>query len=127
MKVLPFESVIAEHLGDPKFRAEWERTALARAVAARLVAYRAEYRLSQRALAERLGVRQPVVARLELGEHNPSLDTLRRLSEALGMEFLVHISPTPPRPEPWPDPPPSARTVVEAARSERSATLVAVR
>ncbi len=71
----------------------WERTALARAVAVRLVAHRAEHGLSQTALARELGMKQPAVARLEIGETNPSIETLRRLSSRLGLEFLLHIAP----------------------------------
>jgi hypothetical protein len=43
----------------PKFRAEWERTALARAVAEAVIRYRAEHGLSQTALARVLGWSQP--------------------------------------------------------------------
>jgi transcriptional regulator with XRE-family HTH domain len=56
------------------------------------VAYRAEHRLTQTALAQRLGMRQPAVARLEAGDHNPSFRTLIRLAAALGVEFTLHIS-----------------------------------
>jgi transcriptional regulator with XRE-family HTH domain len=85
--------IIADQLADPEFRAYWERTALARAVALRVIAYRAEHGLSQTALGRRLGMSQPAVARLEAGERQPTLDTLVRLSEALGIEFLVDIRP----------------------------------
>ena len=54
--------VLEEMLADPQFRAEWERTALARVVAEAVTAYRAEHRLSQSALAQLLGWSQPVVA-----------------------------------------------------------------
>jgi transcriptional regulator with XRE-family HTH domain len=37
-------------------------------------------------------MRQPAVARLEAGDHNPSFRTLIRLAEALGVEFRLHIS-----------------------------------
>ncbi len=80
-------------LEDPEFRAEWERTAVARAVAARLVAYRAEHGFSQSALARQLGMQQPAIARLEAGEHNPSFDTLARLSSALSISFKIEITP----------------------------------
>ena len=43
--------------------------------------------LSQRALAERAGTTQSVVARIELGETSPTLRTLVRLVEAAGFEF----------------------------------------
>ena len=87
------DKVNARQLKDPAVRAEWERTAVARAVAARLVEYRVEHALSQTALARQLGMKQPAVARLEAGEHNPSFDTLTRLSSALGIEFHITVTP----------------------------------
>jgi|SRR5450759_4147672 transcriptional regulator with XRE-family HTH domain len=89
------EEVLAEHLdADPEYRREWERTALARAVAVKVVTYRAEHGLSQTALAGRLKMSQPAVARLESGEHNPTFPTLLRLSDAMGIELAIDISPT---------------------------------
>jgi DNA-binding XRE family transcriptional regulator len=88
------EELLAEDLAsDPGFRAAWERTALARAVAIAIVRYRGEHGLSQRALAERVGMSQPQVARLELGEYNPRVETLLRLSSRLGLEFTIEIQP----------------------------------
>jgi transcriptional regulator with XRE-family HTH domain len=88
------DQVLAEELRDPEFRAEWERTTVARAVALRVLAYRTEHELSQRALAAKLGMSQPQVARLEAGEHNPTIDTLARLAEALDTEFVIDVHPS---------------------------------
>ncbi len=44
-------------------------------------------------LAKKLGIKQPAVARLEAGEKNPTWETLARLSEKLGIEFVVAIVP----------------------------------
>ena len=88
------DQLIAEQLRtDPEFRAEWERTAFGRAVAVAVIRYRAEHDLSQRDLADRLGMKQPQVARLELGEVNPSIDTLMRISSQLGIEFTIDVRP----------------------------------
>jgi transcriptional regulator with XRE-family HTH domain len=87
------DEILQEELQDPEFRAEWERTALARAVALAVVRYRGDHRLSQRNLAERLGMKQPQVARLELGEVNPSMETLMRISAQLGIEFTIDVRP----------------------------------
>lgn len=87
------EEVLAKQLRDADFRREWERTAVARAVAVKVVAYRAEHGLSQRALAQRLGMTQPQVARLEAGEHNPTIDTLAHLAQTLDVEFAIDIHP----------------------------------
>jgi transcriptional regulator with XRE-family HTH domain len=88
------DELIAEQLRtDPEFRAEWERTALARAVAVAIVRYRTKRGISQRELADLLGMKQPQVARLELGEVNPSIDTLVRISAKLGIEFTIDVRP----------------------------------
>ena len=87
------DELLAEQLKDPDFRKEWERTALARAVALRLVRYRAERNLSQSALAELLDMKQPQVARLERGAVNPELDTLLRLAGALDIEITIDVRP----------------------------------
>jgi transcriptional regulator with XRE-family HTH domain len=123
-RYLRAEDVLAEELRDPAFRAEWERTALARAVALRVLGYRVEHGLSQTALAQRLGLPQSAITRLELGEHTPSIETLRRLSDGLGMEFLLHVAPTT-RPPHWHLPPSPAGSVVERAQSEQSSVLAA--
>lgn len=93
------DELLRKELADPRFRAEWERTALARAVATEVVRYRGRHRLTQKSLAERLGVRQPQVARLESGEHNPSIETLARLASVMDVEFNIDIRPRGRRPK----------------------------
>ena len=90
------EQVLAEDLRDPEFHQEWIRTAPARAVAVQVAAYRAEHNLTQSELARRLGMKQPAIARLEAGEHAPTLETLERLSRGLGVEFHIDITPKAP-------------------------------
>ena len=88
------DEVLAAALdADPEFAAEWERLALARMVAARLIAYRSESGLSQRELAKRLGVSQPRVVELESGEKNPQIETLFKITSATGLEFAISIAP----------------------------------
>ena len=88
------DEVLAQELDrDPDFRAEWQRLGLAREVAAELVRHRSENGLSQREFAERLGVSQPRVAKLESGEHNPDVNTLVNISRATGLEFVIDIAP----------------------------------
>jgi transcriptional regulator with XRE-family HTH domain len=77
----------------PARQAAWERLALARAVANALVAYRGAHKLSQRALAVKLGVRPSVVGRLELAEHNPTIETLQHLSRGIGLRIALEVVP----------------------------------
>lgn len=89
-----FDALVAEEqLADPGFKAEWQRLAPAREFAATLLRYRAEYKMSQRALAERLGVSQPRIVKLESGEHNPEVDTIINAVRRLGIEFVLDVSP----------------------------------
>lgn len=88
------EDIAAEELLDPAVRHEHERTAFANAVAIRVIEYRAAHGISQTALAQQLGMRQPAIARLEAGEHEPSLTTLARLARGLGLDFSIDITPT---------------------------------
>ena len=87
------ELVADEMAGDPDFAAEWQRLALAREVAAELIRYRSEHELSQRALAELLGVRQPRIVDLESGERNPRIETLIDIARKTGLEFAIDIAP----------------------------------
>src|ERR1700679_2130655 len=92
-QLIPNDEVLAKELRDPVFRKEWERTALARWLAVEVAHHRAENGLSQRQLAERLGVHQPDVARMESGEHTPSLERLIRVANGLDIELMIDIRP----------------------------------
>ena len=55
-----------------------------------LIALRAERGLSQRALADRVGVKQPVIARIESGKaRNLELKTVVRIAAALGARVKI--------------------------------------
>ena len=89
-----FDALLAEEqLADPSFKAEWQRLAPAREFASTLLRYRAEHGLSQRALAERLGVSQPRIVKFESGDHNPEIDTIINAVRRLGIEFVLDVSP----------------------------------
>jgi ribosome-binding protein aMBF1 (putative translation factor) len=85
------DEIHQDDMRDLAYRREQERTRFANEVAIKVIRYRQARKLSQTALAELLGMRQPNVARLESGDHEPSLSTLARLSEALGEDFSVDI------------------------------------
>jgi DNA-binding XRE family transcriptional regulator len=79
---------------DPGFRKLWDDSAFAREVALKIVRYRADNNLTQAQLGRMIGMTQPAIARLEIGEENPTLKTLARVSAATGLEFHVSVAPT---------------------------------
>lgn len=86
-------AIAADEMKNQAVRAKYDRTAFANAVAIRVIEYRAAHGLSQTALAKLLNMRQPAIARLEAGDHEPSLTTLSRLARGLGLDFSIDITP----------------------------------
>lgn len=103
-------------------RERWERTALARAVANAIVAYRTTHRLSQQGLATKLDMKRPAISRLELGEHNPSIEMLERLTRVLGLRFIVDVGPAGRAPTALP---PDVQVVGDAIGADGTRILIA--
>lgn len=88
------DDLLAEELrDDEQLRLEWERLEFSRAIAARIIEYRARHDLSQTQLAKQLGVTQPQVHRWESGEHNVSDATLTALTR-LGIKSTKQFLPS---------------------------------
>ncbi len=80
-------------LADPETRALYEEEATKKALWLHLVEARQEDELTQMQLAERLGVTQSQVARIEKkGYEVYTLTTLRRYVQALGQDFQLEIT-----------------------------------
>ncbi|MFP3883498.1 MAG: helix-turn-helix domain-containing protein [Actinomycetota bacterium] len=58
---------------------------------ARVRAERERLGMTQSKLADKKGTTQPTIARLEAGGVKPSLDTLHRAADALGLELVVNF------------------------------------
>lgn len=99
-KPVPFDPKrYAEELSarDPEFREAYDGMADEFAALAELLRARQRAGLTQTELAARMGVSQPVVARIEgsIGsrKHAPSLATLRRYAEACGQRLVIRLEP----------------------------------
>lgn len=83
---------LAERLGSQQFLREYEEL-VEYDIAENVVRLRRHRGLTQRALAERLGTRQPAIARIEAAAANPRLGTLRELAHALGARLRILFEP----------------------------------
>jgi DNA-binding XRE family transcriptional regulator len=111
--LISFEEFLeGEFRRDPEFRAEWQRLAPARAFAVMLIRYRSDHGLTQRQLAAQLGIYQPRVAKLESGEHNPSVDTIVNAVRTLGVEFCLDVAPA------------GSRSAFVTARARKRGTVI---
>lgn len=89
---IDIDDLVEGHERDPERRAAIEegRRIVAReyyADAKGLAVLRLRRGWSQRTLAEAAGMKQPHIARLESGQNDPSLGTMRRLAKALGISL----------------------------------------
>jgi ribosome-binding protein aMBF1 (putative translation factor) len=85
------QEVVDRQREDPEFREEWDRSVFAREVAFHIVRYRADRGLTQTQLAQLVGMKQPVIARLERGEQPPSLATLAKVTAGTAIKFHLDV------------------------------------
>ena len=85
-----FDRFLNEQLKDPEFKAEWERIQPEYEIMRSLIDARIKLNLTQKELAERSGVRQSNISRIENGTASPTVATLQAL--AAGMGKRLHIS-----------------------------------
>jgi len=77
----------------PEVQEEYDRLGPRFAAISALIDARQEAGLTQRELAERIGVSQAVIARFESGENSPRVDTLARVADALDYDVEVKFTP----------------------------------
>lgn len=88
------DEVLKEFLKDEEFRKGYEEELGKLRIVHALIVLREKRGLTQTALARRMGVSQPFIAKLESGEtHNFSLETLVKLASALDSELEVRFHP----------------------------------
>jgi transcriptional regulator with XRE-family HTH domain len=77
------ESYVRQARQDPAFRAAYEDAEERHGILDKLVGLRRHRRLSQSAVAARMGVRQPTVSGFETEDSDPRLSTLQRYARAV--------------------------------------------
>jgi len=92
---MTFDEHLAEMLQDPEFRREYEALQPEYEIIRQLIGARTDQGLTQKELAQRIGIRQSNISRLESGNYNPSLAFLKKVAAGLGKQLHVEFR-TPP-------------------------------
>ena len=79
-----------------EFRKEWEDIQPEMDVIRAMVDARISQNLTQKELAERTGINQADISKLENGTRNPSLKLLKRLADGMGMTLKLEFVPKSP-------------------------------
>ena len=90
---LRWEQVRAELLSDPEAAAEYEALGPQYELISQIIDARISQGITQAQLAERTGLRQSNISRLEGGNCNPSLELVNRVARGLGMRLHIELLP----------------------------------
>lgn len=86
-----FDDYLNERLKDEKFKEEYEKLDDEYSFAIALIEARNKRKLSQKQLAEKTGMTQADISKIESGNRNLSLKTLKRLAEGLDMDLKIQF------------------------------------
>ena len=92
-KYLDFDEFFKESLKNPKLKAEYDRQQPEFALIDALIRIRREKSLTQTQLAKKIGTKQSVISRLEIGKANPTVNFLKKLAQALHTNLEIHFTP----------------------------------
>lgn len=90
-----YDDFLNEQLQDEAFKKEYENLQPEFDVIRALVEARISRNLTQKELAERTGIHQADISKLENGTRNPSVNLLKRLAEGLDMMLKIEFVPKP--------------------------------
>ena len=91
-KEFTLQDHLKELMKNPKFKKEWEDSEVEYQLGRKLIEARLKRKLSQRALAKKVGTSQAAIARIEGMDANPSVALLKRIASALGTELKISFS-----------------------------------
>lgn len=84
-----FKNYLAQQMEDPAFAAEYEAQRPEYAAIRAVIAARLACNMTQKELAEKTGIRQSNISRIENGSASPTIDTLARIAAGLGKQLKI--------------------------------------
>ena len=91
-----FRDFLKEQLKNEELKKEWEDIQPEMDVIRAMVDARISQNLTQKELADRTGINQSDISKLENGTRNPSLKLLKRLADGMGMTLKLEFIPKSP-------------------------------
>jgi transcriptional regulator with XRE-family HTH domain len=85
---MKLEEFKKELLKDPEFRKEYFKKDLRREIAYMIIEARIAKGITQEELAEKMGTKQPAIARIESGNYLPNLKFLEKAAQAIGTYLI---------------------------------------
>ena len=87
------EAALAKRMKEPGFKAEYDALEPEFAIIQAIIDARKTSGLTQQELSEKTGIAQGDISKIEKGEANPSLRTLKRLAYGMDMKLCLRFEP----------------------------------
>lgn len=88
-----FRKYLNKQLENPEFKKEWDALEPEFNMIQAMIDARKNCNMTQKELAERTGIDQSDISKIETGNANPSLSTLKRLAEGMDMVLRLEFVP----------------------------------
>ncbi len=88
-----FRSYLEKQMQDTEFKKEWDASQPEYDLIRAIVEARKTRKLTQKQLAKKTGIDQSDISKIETGNANPSLSTLKRLAEGMDMILKLEFIP----------------------------------
>ncbi len=88
-----YREFLKEKLENPEFKKEWDELEPEYQLIRTMIHARDEKNMSQRQLSDITGITQADISKMETGEANPTLQTLKRIAKGLGMRLELVFTP----------------------------------
>lgn len=84
-----FRKYLEQQMNDPEFAAEYEAMQPEYEAIRAVIAARLESHMTQKELAEKTGIRQSNISRIESGASSPTIETLARIAAGMGKHLKI--------------------------------------
>ena len=88
-----FRDHLNESLEDPEFESAWNELEPEYAMIQAIINARKNSNMTQKELSKKTGITQADISRIENGNANPALSTLKRLADGMGMVLKLEFIP----------------------------------
>jgi len=88
-KPTDFQEYLKEQLKDPKFKKYFDKYSIQLNIGYQIFKLRKKKKMSQAALAKKIGTKQSNIARMEAGDQNFSINTLQKIAQVFNKDLKI--------------------------------------
>ena len=91
-KFVKFNDLLKQQLKNKQFKKAFDELELQYTLKRILIDKRIKEGLTQKQLAKKIGIKQPLISKLETGNYNPSIKFLQKIAKGLNAKLKISIT-----------------------------------